>query len=175
MTVFMAALRCLGAFVVVFIAALFFVAGPRLDRHDEQKAALERLENDYVFKKWQALNLDDLRVRKREAEALLDRLSAMLPTTFDGDVEHVAEAARRHHVRIESSPPGREGLREFYSTRSMRINASGRFHDLGAFAAELGGAPGCLRLQDINLHRSSTTGQVTMQAVVWAYRYMEKP
>ena len=173
MKIFLAILRSVGAFVVVFGGIFLLVLVPRLETHVDQKEALARLQDQYIFQKWQLLQLDDLRVQLRELEAVLDRLSAMLPMTFDGDAAHVAEAARHTRVRVESSLPSRETKREFYSMRGMRIRASGRFHDLGAFAAELGRAPGCLRLQDIDLRRSSAAGQVTMEAVVWVHRYLD--
>ena len=170
MKLLMLILRAAAAFVVVMFTA-DFALNPRFDRQREQANALERLKSEYILKKWQAANLDAVRAQQREAEALLRRVSDTLPTTFTGDFEQVTDAARRHRVHLQQSAPSSETIREFYSERVVRITAIGRYHDLGAFVAAITNARSCLRLQDLNL--SASSGNVKMEAIVRAYRYLD--
>jgi type IV pilus assembly protein PilO len=166
----MAILRAAAVFIVVMFAA-DFVLSPRFEKGVEQAKNLEQMKSEYIFRKWQATNLTAVRAQQREAEALLKLVSATLPTTFDGDFEQVANAAQRHRVHLEQSAPSQETIREFYSERGIRITATGRYHDLGAFAAAISNARNCLRLQDLNITASS--GNVKMEATVRAYRYLD--
>jgi type IV pilus assembly protein PilO len=166
-------LRAAAAFFIVLVIA-YFVLGPRLEKLFEQQDVLDQMKREYIYRKWQTMNRDALHARRREAEELLNRASAMLPTTFDGQAERMIDAARRHHVSLNQTTLGPEVNREFWGVRWMRIAATGRYHDLGAFAAELDRLPGCLRLQDLSLYPSPSSRELRVEAVVWAYRYIDE-
>lgn len=168
-----AAVRWLAPFVAVFLAAYLFVLGPRLEEIEELRDSVARLKEEYVSKKRQAVNLDLLRDQLRQAEALLGKLLTALPTRFDRGFTHLLAAASSRGVRVEELRLEGEINRDFYAQLAVRIKARGRFHDLGAFAADLALAPGSLLLQEISLDPSPTPGQVTMQATVRTFRYLD--
>lgn len=163
--------RVVGGFFIGLVAALALLLVTRVPAYEEQSDRLWELKEKYIDARWQLLNHALLLEQLREAKGMVDRVAKILPTEIDASFAPVLAAARRHHLNIEVSPVGKEYYREFYAARGIGIAVTGRFHDLGAFAAELGKAPGCLLLEQLNLGRTSA-GVVRMQGVVFAHRYL---
>jgi type IV pilus assembly protein PilO len=161
--------------IVVFLAAFigggFLLVKPKADEAYELEVSLDRLKTDYVRKKRQAENLDAFRAQLAEIERLAARVRSALPDRFDRDFTPVREAARRRGVRMEEARLAPEQVREFFARLPLRIKVTGRYHDLGAFAADLERAAGSLVLQDLRLYPAPRPGQVTMEANVTAFRY----
>jgi len=166
-----AVLSFLGVFLAVFIGGAFLVLRPKADAEYELEVSLGRLKDEYARKKHQAENLDAFRAQMRELERIVSRARSVLPDAFDRDFSAVYDAARRRALRIDEAVLAPEQPREFFSRLPLRIKLTGRYHDLGAFAADVEGAPGSLVLQDLRLYPAATPGRVTMEGYVMAYRY----
>jgi type IV pilus assembly protein PilO len=165
-------LRWVVPFLLVFFAAGEFFLQPKSDELYEEQVTLTRLTDEYVNKKRQAENLDAFRAQLLEIGRLNAQLTSVLPDKFDPNFVHLHDAVRRRSLRVEEARLADEQRSDFYARLPMRIKVSARFHELGAFAADLERAPGCLVLQDLSLDPSPTPGQVTMQAWVLAHRYL---
>ncbi len=170
----MNALRWIAPFAVVLLAAYLLVLQPQLDELDELRAAQTKLKEEYLGKKKQAVNLDVYRVQLREADTLFGKLLIALPSRIHREFGDVLRAARSRGVRIEELRPEQyEVAREFYAELGAQLKVSGRFHDLGRFAADLAGAPGSLLLQELSLDAGPAPGRVTMTATLRSFRYLD--
>ena len=167
----MAIVRSIACFVLAFIATLILALLTRSQAYEEQSSRLQTLKDKYVIAKWRVLRHDLLLEQLQEEKVMIEKLAKILPAQIDTSFAPVLAAARRHHLGVQTSAVGKEIDREFYASRGIGIAVIGRFHDLGAFAAELGSAPGCLILDSLNLSRAAD-GKVRMEGVVWAHRYL---
>jgi len=166
--------RWIGIFVLVQAVAYFAVFQAQLEEIDELEVSISRLKDEYLSKKKQAVNLDLYREQLREADAVFGKLLTALPNRIHREFGDVLRAARRRGVRIEElRPDADERTREFYAELGAQLKVSGRFHDLGRFAADLAGAPGSLLLQDLSLDASPVPGLVSMSATLRTFRYMD--
>ena len=165
-------LRWVVPFLVVTLAAGELLLGPKADEAHAEEMAVARLTAEYVGKRRQAENLEAMRAQLVEARRIRDRLETMLPDKIDPGFAHLHDAARRRGLRVEEARLRDEQRREFHSRLPLWIRVEGRFHQLGAFAADLEHAPGCLVLQDLSLAPAATPGHVTLQGWVLAHRYL---
>lgn len=170
----MRALRWVGPFLVVQLAALLFVLQPQLEEIEEQRVSLAKLKEEYLQKKRVAVNLDLARQQLRDTDTVFGNLLRELPNRVYRDFGDVLNPARSRGVRIEELRPEQEEIRrEFYCELRIYLKASGRYHDLGRFAADLAAAPGSVRLQALSLDASPEPGRVTMAATLRIFRYLD--
>lgn len=170
----MTALRWIAPFGLVLLLAHFFVLQPQLDELDEARAVQTRLKEEYLRKKRQAVNMDLLRQQLRDADKAFGELLRAVPNRIDREFGDVLRAARSRGVRIEELRPEQDEIaRDFYAELGASLKVSGRFHDLGRFAADLAGAPGSLLLQDLSLDASPASGLVSMSATLRTFRYRD--
>jgi type IV pilus assembly protein PilO len=66
----------------------------------------------------------------------------------------------------------RDWLREFTVETPARLVVTGRYHQVGAFLADLGRQPRSMRVNNFVIERSSQPGMVTMKGVVSIHRYL---
>ena len=167
----MGIVRVIAGFLIGLIASLALLLLTRAQVYEDQHDRLAALKDKYVSAKWHLLNRERLLDQVREVKDTVDGLARVLPDQIDTSFAPVLAAARRYHLSVEASALGMEIDREFYAARGLAIVVTGRFQDLGAFAAELGKAPGCLLLERLNLSRMPGE-KVRMEGVVFAHRYL---
>lgn len=171
--------RWIGIFVLVQAVAYFAVFQAQLEEIEKLEVSIPKLKDEYLGKKKQAVNLDLYREQLREADTVFGKLLTALPdrsspNALDREFPALLRAARARGLRVEElRPDTEEHAREFYAELAVRLKVSGRFHDLGAFTADLAKAPRILLLHDLSLDPSVTPGLVTMGATVRVFRYLD--
>ncbi len=171
----MSVLRWIAPFLIVFLAAQAFILQPMVAEIGELEASVDRLKAEYLEKTRQVLNLDALRGQLAEADLALAKVAADLPDGFDPAIaDRLSGLARGRGLRVEEIRLAGESTRDFYGWRAVRIKLTGRYHDLGAFAAELDRLPGCLMLQDLSLQPAPGQRQLTMEGYVRVFRYLSE-
>ena len=158
-------------FALVFFAAGYLLFTPGAEEREAQEESFGKLKDEYVSKKRQAANLDVLRTQLIEVERQLGEYMAELPDSYDLEFKHIRASAARRQVRIEEMRPAKEQKREFYAMLPVQVRITGRFHDLGAFLADLGRAPGSPHLWNWVLQPSGA-GQVKLEGWLWTHRYL---
>jgi len=63
-------------------------------------------------------------------------------------------------------------LRDFYAELPISIKVTGNYHDLGAFASDIGKLSRIVTLNDINL--SSTKETLVLEATAKTFRYLDE-
>ena len=69
-------------------------------------------------------------------------------------------------------PAPTEAAREFYSELPIQVKVIGTYHDMGAFAADVGQLPRIVTLNDVAI--SNERGVLSMDAVAKTYRYLDE-
>src|SRR5258706_14021113 len=99
------ALRWFGPFLFVLLAAHPFVLRSQGEELGVMRTTTERLIDQYLSKKKQAVNLDLHREQLREANAVLGKLVTALPNRIDRQFEAMHRAARARHLRMAQLLP----------------------------------------------------------------------
>jgi type IV pilus assembly protein PilO len=140
----------LALVLVLGWVTLLSAEAARLQAEREREAALRA---SYQAKLAQAVNLAALRQQKQVVQQRVQGLERQLPARAEMDalLSEVADAARARGLRIEGFRPGALRLREHHAELPIALRLSGRYHDLGDFAADVAHLQRIVALQDLQL------------------------
>lgn len=167
------------AWLFAFAGAGFI--GYQFDIKDlqSQQSVIEKKERDlkeeYKIKAFQAANLDAYRQQMVEMEESFGALVSQLPsdTEVPGLLEDITNKGVVSGLDFESIELQPEKAQEFYVELPISINASGSYHDLGAFVSGVAGLPRIVTLHDFKIHPSKegSGGNLSLEITAKTYRY----
>jgi type IV pilus assembly protein PilO len=162
----------LGVFLVLEAAAFALVWGPELEELDALTVEVRTMRSEYVDKYDMAVNLAEYRKQLRELDRMFGELLVELPDRADRSFAGVRSAAAARGLRLDVLAPARsDWFRDFYVETGARIVVTGRYHQVGAFLADVGRLPASTMLETFVIERAAQPGMVTMRGVVSSYRY----
>ena len=143
----------IGAFALVLVVGALAVLSDEASRLQREREREPVLRKTYSDKLAQAVNLAPLRQRKLLVQQQVRALEQQLPARAEMDalLADVAEAARRRDLVIESFRPGALQLRDQHAELPVALRLTGRFHDIGGFAADVARLPRIVVLHDLQL------------------------
>jgi type IV pilus assembly protein PilO len=166
----------------VLLVALVLAAGYyyHIEELQVQLAKVEsqevELKKDFEKKAFQAANLDAYRQQMVEMEESFGALVSQLPsdTEVPGLLEDITNKGLLNGLDISSIDLQKETAREFYVELPIAINASGSYHDLGAFISGMAGLPRIVTLHDFTITSSGDdANHLRMNIVAKTYRYKD--
>ncbi len=134
------------------------------------------LKKDFEKKAFQAANLDAYRQQMVEMEESFGALVSQLPsdTEVPGLLEDITNKGLLNGLEIASIDLQKESAREFYVELPIAINASGSYHDLGAFISGMAGLPRIVTLHDFTITaKGNDANHLRMNIVAKTYRYKD--
>ena len=139
----------------------------------QQKEA--KLKDEYVNKKKQAINLDLHRQQLREIDTQFGALLRQLPnkSQMDALLVDINQAGLGRGLQFELfKPAASEMRREFYAELPIDVRVTGTYHDMGAFASDVGQLSRIVTLKDVNIV-AGKDGNLTMDAIARTFRYLD--
>jgi type IV pilus assembly protein PilO len=169
--------------VWLLIVALVVVAGWFLGlsaQADDLEAARNKeptLKNEYKAKLAQAINLDALKKQKEEVQSYVTQLEKQLPgkAEMDALLTDINQAGVGRGLVIDQFIPGQTETKEYYAELPIAIRVTGRFHDIGAFAADIAALSRIVTLHNLSISpdAKSAGGGLSMEALARTYRYLD--
>jgi type IV pilus assembly protein PilO len=170
------------ALVLVAILVAIPVAGFFL-HNNGQKEELEGLQNEekklkdqYLDKKKQAVNLDLHRQQLREIDTQFGALLRQLPnrSQMDALLVDINQAGLGRGLQFELFRPSPgEITREFYAERPIAVRVLGTYHDMGAFAGDVGQLSRIVTLNDVSI-TAQKDGNLSMDVTARTFRYLDE-
>jgi type IV pilus assembly protein PilO len=173
-----------AAKLMVLLVALFIVLGggywfdwkDQLERIERERVKEDQLKTTFVDKKKQALNLPAYRKQLEDIEKQFGALLKQLPgkSEMDALLTDINQAGLGRGLQFELfKPAAAETMRDFYAELPITIKVSGSYHDLGAFASDVGKLSRIVTLNDIMLTPGKESGLV-MDATAKTFRYLDE-
>ena len=166
--------------VLLFAAVL---AGGYYFHIEELRLQLERevkeeatLKQEYEKKAFQVANLDAYRRQMVEMEESFGALISQLPsdTEVPGLLEDITNKGLLNGLDIASINLQPEVSREFYVELPIAIEASGSYHDLGAFISGMAGLPRIVTLHDFTISGTGDNASALQLSITAkTYRYKD--
>lgn len=167
------------AAVAVVMVALgwFMVLSGAHDELEAERAKEPTLKQDYRAKLGQAVNLAELRKQKLQVEEYVTQLEKQLPgkAEMDALLSDINQAGLGRGLQFELFRPGQVQIKDYYAELPIAIKVSGRYHDIGAFAADIANLSRIVTLHNLNISVSprDTSGVLAMEATARTYRYLD--
>jgi type IV pilus assembly protein PilO len=144
---------------------------------DTEREKEPSLRQDYQGKLAQAVNLPELRKQKQQVEEYVTQLEKQLPgkAEMDALLTDINQAGIGRGLQFELFRPGAVAVRDYYAELPITIRVSGRYHDIGAFAADVANLSRIVTLHDlviVGVQREGS-GNLAMDAVARTYRYLD--
>jgi type IV pilus assembly protein PilO len=151
------------------------------DELDTERAREPVLKADYRAKLVQAVNLAELRKQKLQVEEYVTQLEKQLPgkAEMDALLSDINQAGLGRGLQFELFRPGQVAVKDYYAELPIAIKVSGRFHDMGAFAADIANLSRIVTLHNLNIvipardPARDATGALSMEATARTYRYLD--
>lgn len=171
------------AAAVMVVAGWFGLLSGADDELEAERAKEPALKADYRAKLGQAVNLGELRKQKLQVEEYVTQLEKQLPgkAEMDALLSDINQAGLGRGLQFELFRPGQVVIKDYYAELPISIRVSGRYHDMGAFAADIANLSRIVTLHDITISapqgqnaNAANAGTLTMDATARTYRYLDQ-
>ena len=165
----------LAILVGVPVAGFFADTQGQIEELERGRADQEKLKQDYLSKKRLAVNLDLHRQQLREIDTQFGALLRQLPnkSQMDALLVDINQAGLGRGLQFELFKPApSENAREFYAELPIQVKVTGNYHDMGAFASDVGQLSRIVTLNDVKID-SGKDGILTMEATARTFRYLD--
>jgi type IV pilus assembly protein PilO len=166
-------------FVAVIVVVLGWFLGLS-DQANDLQAARDKeptLKTEYRTKLAQAINLDALKKQKEDVQTYVTQLEKQLPgkAEMDALLTDINQAGVGRGLVIDQFIPGQTETKEYYAELPIAIRVTGRFHDIGAFAADIAALSRIVTLHNLSIAPDSKSagGGLSMEALARTYRYLD--
>lgn len=142
-----------GALALAVALGWALLLADAVQARDAARAKESALKDSYRAKLSQAMQIDELRQQKQAVQERVDRLEQQLPdqAEIDALLSGINQAGLARTLSFDLFKPGPVQLRDYHAEMPIAIRVTGRYHDLGAFAADLARLPRIVSIQDIQL------------------------
>lgn len=162
--------------LLIIAIAYWFDWKDQMANIDAEKAKEEQLKATFVDKKKQALDLPAYRKQLEDIEKQFGALLKQLPgkSEMDALLTDINQAGLGRGLQFELfKPAAEETIRDFYAELPITIRITGSYHDIGAFASDVGKLSRIVTLNDIALN-ANKDGSLVMDAVAKTFRYLDE-
>ena len=174
----------LCAAVVMVIIGWFGIVSPAVDELTAEESRELELKEQYKGKLAQAINLDELRKQKLQVQEYVTQLERQLPgkAEMDALLSDINQAGLGRGLQFELFRPGQVNVRDYYAELPIALRVTGRYHDIGAFAADIANLSRIVTLHNLTIlgpsapgvGNSLPQGALLMEATARTYRYLDQ-
>jgi len=147
----------------------------QLDVISAEKQKEEQRRATFIEKKKQALELPAYRKQLDDIEKQFGALLKQLPgkSEMDALLTDINQAGLGRGLQFELfKPAAQETMKDFYAELPIAIKITGNYHDIGAFASDIGKLSRIVTLNDLSL--ATNKEGLTMDATARTFRYLDE-
>ena len=163
----------------VVIAGWFVLLSSASDDLQRERDREPQLKADYRSKLGQAVNLNELRKQKLQVQEYVTQLERQLPgkAEMDALLSDINQAGLGRGLQFDLFRPGQVEVKDYYAELPIAIRVTGRYHDIGAFAADVANLSRIVTLQNLSIGaanpRDTSSGLLALDATARTYRYLD--
>ncbi|VTU21017.1 Pilus assembly protein, PilO [Variovorax sp. PBL-E5] len=165
---------CVAVAVLVLAGLWFIWLTNSNDELDAARAKEVALRADYQKKVAQAANLDLLKKQREQVQQYVTLLEKQLPSKAEMDalLSDINQAGLGRSLQFELFRPGQISVKDYYAELPIAVRVTGRYHDMGAFAADVANLSRIVTLNNLAI-TPQKDGALTMDATARTYRYLD--
>ena len=111
------------------------------------------LREDFSKKLAQAASLDALKKQREQVLQYVTQLEKQLPSKAEMSalLSDINRAGLGRNLQFELFRPGQVSVKEYYAELPIAVRVTGRYHDIGAFAAEIANLSRIVTLNNLTI------------------------
>ena len=168
------------AAVAVGVVAVgwFALLSSALEELEAEREREPALKAQFESKLAQAVNLSELRKQKLQVQEYVTQLEKQLPgkAEMDALLSDINQAGLGRGLLFDLFKPGQVEVKDYYAELPITVRVTGRYHDVGAFAADVANLSRIVTLHNLSiapLSAKDVNGALSMEAVARTYRYLD--
>ncbi len=164
-------------FVVLAVAVVVVLWFLWLSGSDEmletERAKEVQLRENYKTKLVKAVNLDALTKQREQVLQYVTQVEKQLPSKAEMDalLSDINQAGLGRSLQFELFRPGQVDVKDYYAELPIEVRVTGRYHDMGAFAADIANLSRIVTLNNLVIGPSKD-GALTLDATAKTFRYL---
>jgi type IV pilus assembly protein PilO len=136
-----------------------------------------QLKVDYQTKLQKAVSLDDLKKQREQVMQYVNLLEKQLPSKAEMDalLSDINQAGLGRSLQFELFRPGQLVVKDYYAELPIDVKVTGRYHDIGAFTADIANLSRIVTLNNLSVGQVSDekSGALVLQAIAKTFRYLD--
>ena len=158
----------------VLVALWFLWLTNSNDELDAARAKEVSLREDYKKKVAQAANLELLKKQREQVQQYVILLEKQLPSKAEMDalLSDINQAGLGRSLQFELFRPGQVSVKDYYAELPIAVRVTGRYHDMGAFAADIANLSRIVTLNNLAI-TPQKDGALAMDATAKTFRYLD--
>ena len=166
---------CVAVAAAVVVALWFVWLTNSNDELDAARAKEVSLRADYQKKVAQAANLELLKKQREQVQQYVTLLEKQLPSKAEMDalLSDINQAGLGRSLQFELFRPGQVSVKDYYAELPIAVRVTGRYHDMGAFAADVANLSRIVTLNNLSV-TPAKDGALVMDATARTYRYLDE-
>ena len=164
-------------FVALGVVLLLWFA--YLNGFEEELVAEQTKETElrqaYEPRVIKAVNLEALKKQREQIQQYVTQLEKQLPSKAEMSalLSDVNQAGLGRSLQFDLFRPGQVVVRPYYAELPIALRVTGRFHDIGAFAADVANLSRIVTLNNLTIV-PGRDGALTMDATARTFRYLDQ-
>ena len=161
------------ALVLVVLLWFLWLTDSKDELIAEQEQEL-KLRDEYKVKLAKAVNLDALKKQREQVQQYVTQLEKQLPSKAEMDalLSDINQAGIGRSLQFDLFRPGQVIVRDYYAELPISVRVTGRYHDIGSFAADISNLSRIVTLNNMSIVPSKD-GALAMDAVAKTFRYLD--
>ena len=164
--------------VALVVAGWFVLLSSTTGELEASRQQEPKLKEDYRSRLAQAVNLSELRKQKLQVQEYVTQLEKQLPgkAEMDALLSDINQAGLGRGLQFELWRPGQVAVKDYYAELPIAIRVTGRYHDIGSFAADVANLSRIVTLQNVNIAPVTSKeagGLLAMEVTARTYRYLD--
>ena len=133
-----------------------------------------KLREEYKGKLVKAVNLDALKKQREQVQQYVTQLEKQLPSKAEMDalLSDINQAGLGRSLQFDLFRPGQVAVKDYYAELPLAVRVTGRFHDMGAFAADIANLSRIVTLNNL-IVVPSRDNNLVMDATAKTFRYLD--
>lgn len=167
-------LLCLAVTVLVVVGLWFAWLSASEEELTAETATEIKLREDFSKKLVQAASLDALKKQREQVQQYVTQLEKQLPSKAEmaALLSDINQAGVGRSLQFELFRPGQVVVKEYYAELPISVRVTGRYHDMGAFAADIANLSRIVTLNSLTL-TPAKDGFLTMDTTAKTFRYLD--
>lgn len=162
--------------VLIIAASYWFDWQHQIESINQERLKEEGLRKTFLTKKSEAINLPAYQKQLEDIEKQFGALLKQLPgrSEMDALLTDINQAGLGRGLQFELfKPAAQETRRDFYAELPISIKVTGNYHDIGAFASDIGKLSRIVTLENISLAQTGKGGGLVLDALAKTFRYLD--
>ena len=167
-------LLCLAVTVLVVVGLWFAWLSSSDEELTAERAKEVQLRDDFSKKLAQAASLDALKKQREQVQQYVTQLEKQLPSKAEMDalLSDINQAGLGRSLQFELFRPGQVSVKEYYAELPIAVRVTGKYHDLGAFAADIANLSRIVTLNNLSI-TPVKDGSLVMDTTAKTFRYLD--